>query len=86
MKRTIALLVALSLTGCATTQNLSSFEGEAPPAPTQAEVDAGAAVLLGTLGVVAAGAALGAMSRVPDLTVKRCSNRRGCETTRYYRR
>ena len=90
MKRIIAIATAIALTGCATTAPLSSFEGEPQTPPTQAEVDAGAGVLLGILGAAAAGAAIGAMNRhdqrVPYMRVERCSTKYGCSTTRYYKR
>jgi len=91
MKRITAIITALALTGCATTQHPpGAFEGVPQPPPTQAEVDAGAGLLLGVLGAAAAGAALGAMyrydARTPYMRVERCSSRYGCSTTRYYRR
>ena len=90
MKRIIAIATALAITGCATTAPVSPFEGVPPEEPTQAEVDAGAGVLLGLLGAAAAGAAIGAMNRydqrVPYMRVERCSQKYGCSTTRYYKR
>ena len=91
MKRITAIITALALTGCATTQHPpGAFEGVPQPSPTQAEVDAGAELALALLGAAAAGAARGAMNRydarTPAYVVKKCSSRYGCETTSVYRR
>ena len=79
MKRLIALAVALSLTGCATYTN--PVTGEQEVHLTQEGTEMLAAGLV--LGLAAAGAA--AAQSTPYMRVEKCS-RRGCSTTRYYRR
>jgi starvation-inducible outer membrane lipoprotein len=83
MKRIATLTLALALTGCATYTN--PVTGEQETYMTQE----GADVLSGALAIGAAAALVGATSRysysTPYMRTETCS-RRGCTTTKYYRR